>query len=66
MSTKTIDSTIAFSDAGRGVVGYLIAFWESITSGIAAHNEYSALTARGVASHVAAEKVFNKHLAKLG
>lgn len=65
MSIKTFDSALDFTPAQtkparRGFFSALLQSFAAIREGIALAGEYKALTNRGVASDVAARKVFEK------
>jgi len=66
MSTKTIDSAFEFAPAKApktqqdGAWATLITGLKAIREGIVLASEYKALTDRGVASDVAARKVFER------
>ncbi len=66
MSVKTFDSALDFVPAAsskpaqRGVFAAVVEALKAVREGIDAAGEYHELTARGVASDVAARRVFDK------
>jgi hypothetical protein len=66
MSVKTFDSALDFVPASdrkpaqRGVLAALVEAFKAVREGIDAAGEYNELTSRGVASDVAARRVFDK------
>ncbi len=64
MNVKTFDSALDFVPATkqshRGVLFAIVEAFKAIREGIDAAGEYHELTSRGVASDVAARRVFEK------
>lgn len=64
MSVKTFDSALDFVPARkpsqRGFLATIVEAFKAVREGIDAAGEYNELTSRGVASDVAARRVFDK------
>ncbi len=64
MSVKTFDSALDFVPANtqtqRGILSTIVEAFKAIREGIDAAGEYNELTSRGIASDVAARRVFDK------